>query len=71
MPRYYFHTRRQNHLIWDRTVLDLPEVTSPDDPELTSALWSEVFDWQIQQSRTFVITDKNGKVVFATNAEVA
>jgi hypothetical protein len=70
MPRYYFHTRRQNHLIWDRTVFDLPEVTSPDDPELTSALWSEAFDKQIQQSRTFVIIDEKGKVVFAANAEV-
>jgi hypothetical protein len=66
MPRYYFDTRRQDHLIWNTTVLDLPEVSSPDDPELTSALWSEVFDWQIQQNRTFLITDENGKVVFTT-----
>jgi hypothetical protein len=70
MPRYYLRNRRQDDLIWNTIVLDLPEVTSRDDPELTSALWSEVFDKQVQQSRTFVITDENGKLVFAANAEV-
>jgi hypothetical protein len=70
MPRYFFHTRSQDHLIWDTTGLDLPEMTRSDDPELTSALWSEVFDQQIQQGRTFVLTDENGKVHFATNAGV-
>jgi hypothetical protein len=70
MPRYLIHAHSQNSMIWNTTVLDLPEVTSQDDPELTSALWFEVFDQQVQRSRNLVITDENGKVVFATNAEV-
>jgi hypothetical protein len=64
MPRYFFHTRTRDRLIWDASGLDLPEVTCRDDPELTLALWSEAFDKHFRVSRALVITDAAGKVVF-------
>jgi hypothetical protein len=66
MPRYFFHTSTSDRLIWDITGLELPEIASSEDAELTLALWSEVFEWQLRRSRMFVITDEIGKVLFAT-----
>ncbi|MBL0408502.1 hypothetical protein JKG68_32075 [Microvirga aerilata] len=67
MPRYFVHTLSQDQLAWNTTGLELPEVAEREDRELTWAIWSEVFDQQIQRSRTFVITDENGELVFATS----
>jgi hypothetical protein len=64
MPRYFFHASTQDRLIWDATGLELPEIGSLEDPELTSVLWSEVLDRQFQKGRAFVITDAVGKVLF-------
>ena len=66
MPRYFFHTSIQDRLIWDVTGLELPEITSPEDAELTLALWSEVLSRQFLKGRALVITDATGKVLFVT-----
>jgi hypothetical protein len=66
MPRYFFHTRISDQLIWDTTGLELPEIARPDDPELTSALWSEAFDKHLNIGRDLVVTNVTGKVVFVT-----
>ena len=64
MPRYFFHTLARNRLVWDATGLELPEALSLEDPELTSALWSEAFDKQVWAGRTVVVTDEDGKMIF-------
>jgi hypothetical protein len=66
MPRYFFHTHARDRLTWDATGLELPEIASPEDPELAFALWSEAFDKHLRMSRALVITNEAGKVVFAT-----
>jgi hypothetical protein len=66
MPRYFFHTSIQDRLIWDTTGLELPEIASSEDAELTLALWSEVFTKQFQKGRNLVVTDATGKVLFVT-----
>ncbi len=70
MPRYYFHrffhTQPCDRLIRDATGLELPEIASRQDPELTSALWSEAFDKHLRMGRSVVVTDETGKVVFVT-----
>jgi hypothetical protein len=66
MPRYFFHTSIHDRLIWDVTGLELPEIASSEDAELTLALWSEVFTKQFQEGRNLVITDATGKVLFVT-----
>jgi hypothetical protein len=65
MPRYFFHARTQDRLIWDATGLELPKVADLEDPELTVALWSEALDKHVQTGRAVVITDATGRVVFA------
>jgi len=45
----------------------LPSLLSLEDRELTLAVWSEVFDRQGRVSRSFVITDEIGKVLFVTS----
>jgi hypothetical protein len=67
VPRYFFHTFIEDRLIWDAAGQELPSLLSPEDPELSFALWSEVFDWQLQVSRNFVLTDEVGKVLFVTS----
>jgi hypothetical protein len=64
VPRYFFHTRTSDKLIWDTTGLELPEIAKSEDQEMTLALWSEVFDRQLRQGRALVITDEVGKVLF-------
>ena len=66
MPRYFFHTSIQDCLILDATGLDLPEITSSEDAELTLTLWSEVLSKQFLKGRALVITDAAGKVLFVT-----
>ena len=66
MPRYFFHIRTSDRLIRDETGLELPEIAKSEDPELTLALWSEVFDRQFRRGTDFVITDEIGKVLFVT-----
>ncbi len=66
MPRYFFHTRISDQLIRDTIGLELPEIASAEDAELTFALWYEAFDKHLETSRNFVVTDATGKVVFAT-----
>jgi hypothetical protein len=66
MPRYFFHTSIQDRLIWDVTGLELPEIASSEDAELTLALWSEAFTKQFQKGRNLVVTDATGKVLFVT-----
>jgi hypothetical protein len=46
--------------------LELPEIARSKNPELTSALWSEVFYQHLRQGQNFVITDEIGKVLFVT-----
>ena len=67
MPRYFFHTLIDDRLIWDAAGQELPNILSLEDRELTLALWSEVFDRQVRVSRSFVITDEIGKVLFVTS----
>ena len=66
MPRYFFHTCTQERLIRDEIGLELPEIARSEDPELTLALWSEVFDRQFRRGTDFVITAEIGKVLFVT-----
>jgi len=66
MPHYFFHTRISDQLIWDTTGLELPEIASLDDPELTFALWYEAFDKHLKMGQAFVVTTATGKVVFST-----
>ena len=67
MPRYFFHTLIEDRLIWDAIGQELPNLLNLEDRELTMALWSEVFDRQVRVSRSFVITDEIGKVLFVTS----
>jgi hypothetical protein len=66
VPRYFFHTHTSSgQLTWDATGLELPEIESPEDPELAFAFWSEAFDKHLRMSVVLVIMDEAGKVVFA------
>jgi len=66
MPRYFFHPCSCDRVLQDATGLELPEITSPDDPELTLALWAEAFEKHLRISQAFVVTDAVGRVVFLT-----
>jgi hypothetical protein len=67
LPRYFFHTLIDDRLIWDAAGQELPSLLSLEDRELTLAVWSEAFNRQGRVSRSFVITDEIGKVLFVTS----
>ncbi len=46
--------------------LELPEVSSREDPELTCALWCEAFESRLRTGHPFLVTDEGGRLVFAT-----
>jgi hypothetical protein len=64
MPRYFFHTRTERRMLWDRTGLDLPDFWRATDEEMADALWHEAFAKHVAMGGSLLITDENGKVVF-------
>ncbi len=66
MPRYFFHHRVGDRMMWDATGLELPDLRMAPASEQAAALWTDILTAQVQRNRILVITDEIGKVLFVT-----
>ena len=66
MPRYFFHQRVGDHMMWDETGLDLPELGLTPDADQAAVLWAEVLAGRLHPGRILVITNALGQVLFVS-----
>ncbi len=66
MPRYFFHQRVGDRMIWDEVGLDLPELELASDADRAAVLWTDILAGRIQPGRILVITDALGQMLFVT-----
>jgi hypothetical protein len=64
MPRYFFHQRIGDRMMWDGTGLELPDLGLVPDPDQAAALWTEIIEGRLQPGRILVITSETGQVLF-------
>ena len=66
MPRYFFHRRMGDRMMWDAVGLELPDVRIAPDPDRAAAVWMDIIAGRIQAGQILVIMDAAGKVLFGT-----
>ncbi len=66
MPRYFFHHRIGDRMMWDKVGCELPDMGMAPDPDRAVALWMDMIAGRLQPDRILVITDEMGKVLFVT-----
>lgn len=66
MPRYFFHHRIGDRMMWDAVGLDLPDLKMALDPERAVVVWMDIIEGRIEPGRILVVTDAIGKVLFVT-----
>ncbi|GEO19417.1 hypothetical protein [Microvirga aerophila] len=64
MPRYFFHQRIGDCMMWDGAGLELPDLGLMPDADRAAALWADILTDRIQPGRILVITDALGRVLF-------
>jgi hypothetical protein len=62
LPRYFFHQRIGDRMMWDGTGLELPDLGL--DPDQAAARWTEIIEGRLQPGRILVITSETGQVLF-------
>jgi len=66
MPRYFFHHRLGDRMMWDTIGCELPDLGMAPDPDRGVTLWTEIIEGRLQPDQILVITDEVGKVLFVT-----
>jgi hypothetical protein len=61
MPRYFFHQRSTERMVWDGVGIELPDLRTAPDPNQAAALWTEIIEGQLQPSQILVVTDALGR----------
>ena len=62
MPRYFFHHRIGDRMMWDMVGCELPDLRLAPDPDRAATLWTDILADRIQLDRILVITDEVGPV---------
>ncbi len=68
MPRYFFHHRIGDRMIWDGIGVDLPDVQLRRNDDQAAEMWADVLAGRLQPGRIMVVTNDMGQVVFVTAA---
>jgi hypothetical protein len=66
MPRYFFHHRVGDRMMWDGVGLELPNLRLAPDADQAAAVWMDVLAERIQPGRILVVTDAIGQVLFVS-----
>ena len=66
MPRYFFHHRIGDRMMWGQVGCELPDLGLAPDPDRAAALWTDIVADRVQPDRILVITDDLGQVLFVT-----
>ena len=66
MPRYFFHQRIADRVIWDEVGLDLPDLGLASDADRVAVLWTDVLAERSRPGQILVITDALGQMLFVT-----
>jgi hypothetical protein len=66
MPRYFFHHRIDDRMMWDAVGLDLQDLGLAPVSDEATALWTEALTGRTPPDRILVITNDLGQVLFVT-----
>jgi hypothetical protein len=66
VPRYFFHHRVGDHMMWDGVGLELPDLGLAPASDEATALWTEALTERTQSDRVLVITNEIGQVPFVS-----
>ncbi len=66
MPRYFFHHRIGDRMMWDGIGIELPELGLTPDPDRAAAVWTDILEGRLAQARILVVTNEAGQVLFVT-----
>ncbi|WP_114948568.1 hypothetical protein [Microvirga calopogonii] len=66
MPRYFFHHRIGDRMMWDQVGCELPDIGMAPDPDRAATVWMDMVAGRLQPDRILVITDGIGQVLFVT-----
>jgi hypothetical protein len=67
MPRYFFHHRVGDRMMWDGAGLDLPDLGLEPASDQATALWVDALTGRVQPDQILVITNDIGQVISFTN----
>ncbi len=66
IPRYFFHHRVGDHMMWDGVGLDLPDLGLAPASDEATARWTEALTARSQPDRILIITNDIGQVLFVS-----
>jgi hypothetical protein len=64
MPRYYFHRRVGERMIWDGVGIELPDLGLASDPDRAADIWADIIAGRRVPGWVLVVTDERGRVMF-------
>ena len=64
MPRYFFHRRVGERMIWDGVGIELPDLGLASDPDRAANVWADIIAGRQEPGFVLVVTDERGKVMF-------
>ncbi len=64
MPRYFFHHRVGDRMMWDGIGLELPDLGLEPASDEAMALWMDALAGHVEPDRILVITNDIGQVLF-------
>jgi hypothetical protein len=66
VPRYYFHHRIGDRMMWDGVGLELPDLGLVPDPDRAVAVWTDILAGRLWAERILVVTNDAGQVLFVS-----
>ena len=66
MPRYFFHHRIGDRMMWDGVGLELPDLGLAPDPDRAASVWTEILAGSLRPERILVVTNDMGQVLFVS-----
>jgi hypothetical protein len=64
MPRYFFHQRIGDRMMWDRTGVDAPGLVIEPDADVAAGALADILSRREQPSRILIVTDARGQMLF-------
>jgi hypothetical protein len=64
MPRYFFHQRIGNRIMWDGTGVDMPGLFIEPNADVAAGALADILSRREQPSSILIVTDASGQMLF-------